>query len=230
MKLAVASLLAAFIAAPLAAQAAQAPARFAVTLQGTVLDDVTYDHTAVATAEDCTSSRTGSGGRQLVVRSLRPTTIEVSRVAADGASSIVYRPSRLVALRVAATRLPGAYSELRRCRFLPPERLSGTCQRAPGSVRRLRAVFRSGRNAILFRRPATTQSDLTACGLDRTLPGGWLHLVRGRIDQNALLGGRSRRVFGRAGGTREVALASNPTLKVTRQTTVRWTLTFQRLG
>ncbi len=82
MKLAVASLLAAFIAAPLAAQAAQQPARFAVTLQGTILDDVTYDRTAVGTADDCTSSRTGSGGRQLVVRSLGPTTIEVSRMAA----------------------------------------------------------------------------------------------------------------------------------------------------
>jgi hypothetical protein len=224
MRLAAVGFVAALLAAPLAAQAAQQPARFAATLQGTIVDEVTYERTVVA--DECTSIRTGRGGRKLAIRSLRPTTIEVT----GGASPIVYRPSRLVALRVAATRLAGAYSELRSCRFLPPEKLNGKCQQETGSVRRVPATFRSGRNAILFNRPATAQNDVTACGLDRTLPGSWLELVRGRIDQDALLNGRSRRVFARAAGTRESTAAVAPTVKVTRQTTVRWTLTFQRLS
>jgi hypothetical protein len=223
MRLASLGVLAALLAAPLAAQAARPPDRFAVTLQGTIVDNLTYERIVVG--EECTAQRTGQGGRGLAIRSLRPTTIEVS----GGAARVAYRPARVVALRVAATTLPGGYSEVRRCRFLPPERLTGKCARAPGAVRRMRAAFRSGRNAILFR-PAPSRVDVTACGLDLPMSGGWLDLVPGRIDQNALVNGRSRRVTSRASGTRAVTIADDPDLQVTRRTTVRWTLTFRRLS
>jgi hypothetical protein len=223
MKLPIASLLAAIVAAPLAAQAAQPPARFAVTLQGTIVDRLSYERTVVD--EDCRSTRTGQGGRQVTIRSLRPTTVEVRR----DASGIRYRPSRVAALGIGETRLAGTYSELRLCRFLPPEKLAGECEREPGSVRRMRLGFRSGRNAILFGRPAPAQSATPACGVDRSVSGGWLHLIPGRIDRDALLNGRSMRVFARGAGTRERALGSDPTLEGTLRTTVRWTLTFRRL-
>jgi hypothetical protein len=226
MRLAALGFLAALLAAPLAAQAAQPPARFAVTLQGTVVDRVTYERFVVG--EECTSERAGHGGRSLAIRSRRPTTVEVT----GGSSGVVYRPARVVALQVAATTLAGAYSEVRRCRFLPPEKLTGKCNRASGSVRRVTAGFRRGRNAIVFRGPARSPADVLACGLDRqqaTL-GGWLHLVPGRIDQAALLGGGSRRVVARAAGTRERKIGGGPAFTGTRKTTIRWSLTFRRLS
>jgi hypothetical protein len=224
MRLAAFGFLAALLLAPLAAQAAQPPARFAVTLQGTVVDRLTYERTVVD--EECTSTRTGDGGRELAIRSARATTVEVSR----RASAAVYRPARVGPLRVTTTTLPGSFLELRRCRFLPPERLSGRCDRAVSSVRRMRAGFRRAPNAILFRRPATVGPDLLACGLDRRSAGGWLDLVRGRIDERALINGRSLRVVARASGTRENPITGDPTLTATQRTTVRWTLVFRRLG
>jgi hypothetical protein len=225
MRPAALGLLAALLIAPLAAQAAQQPARFAVTLQGRIIDNVSYERLGIPVSEDCTARRTGHGGRELTIRSLRPTTIEVIR----GGSRVVYRPARVGRLRVAATRLAGSFLETRLCRFLPPEKRTGTCSRARGPVRRLRAGFRSGRNAIVFRRPAPSRIAITACGLDRSVPGGWLHEVRGRIDQGALLAGRSLRVFARASGTRERTFDTDPLLQRTQRTTVRWTLTFRRL-
>ena len=224
MRLAALAFLAALLSAPLAAQAAQSPARFAVTLQGTIVDRLTYERTTVE--DECTSRKTGDGGRELSIRSLRPTTIEVAR---DG-SRLVYRPARIAAIRVAPASLSGAFLELRSCRFLPPERRRGRCERAAGSVRRLVAGFRSRRHAIVFGRPGPTREVVTACGLGRTIPGGWLHLVSGRIDQDALLNGRSLRIVARAAGTRENLIGGEPTLKVTQRTTVRWALTFRRLS
>lgn len=224
MRLAALGLLAALLAAPLAAQAARPPARFAVTLQGTIVDHLAYERVVVD--EECTTERTGRGGRGLTIRSLRPTMIEVT----GGTTRVVYRPARVAALRVAATSLAGEYVELRSCRFLPPERRLGKCRQAPGSVRRLQAGFRSARNSILFGHPGPSRGDVTACGLDRAMLGGWLNLVRGRIDEGALLNGRSRRVFARAARTREGTIGGDPTLTGTQQTTVRWTLTFRRLG
>jgi hypothetical protein len=115
MRLAALGFVAALMVAPLAAQAAQQPARFAVTLQGKIVDNLTYERIVVA--EDCSSQRTGEGGRELAIRSVRPITIEVS----GNASRVVYRPAQVGTLRVAATRLAGSYAEIKRCRFLPPE-------------------------------------------------------------------------------------------------------------
>lgn len=223
MRLAALGVLAALLAAPLAAQAARQPARYAVTLQGSIVDSVSYERITVG--EDCSIQRTGDGGRELAIRSLRPTTIEVS----GGAPQVVYTPARITALRVAATTLPGSYTEVRRCRFLPPEKLVADCRRSVVTVWRQQANFRSGRNAILFRRPASARSDVTACGLGVSLPGGWLHDFPGRIDQSALVAGRSLRVVARATGTRERTADGDPTFKRTQRTTVRWTLTFRRL-
>jgi hypothetical protein len=224
MRLAALGFLAALLAGPLGAQAAQAPARFSVTLQGTIVDRLTYERTTVD--EECTSHRTGDGGRLVSIQSFRPTAVEVTR----GSAGIVYRPSRIAALQVGATRLAGSFTELRRCRFLPPERVRGSCPRAGISIRLMRADFRSRPNAIAFRRPRSSRSDVTSCGLSQSFPGGWLHLAAGRIDSDALLGGRSRRVIVRASGTRETILAADPTLQATERTTVRWTLTFRRLS
>jgi hypothetical protein len=83
------------------------------------------------------------------------------------------------------------------------QKLAGKCNSVPGSVRRVAAGFRPGRDAIVFRALAPSRADVLACGLDRQQAalGGWLHLVAGRIDQDALLAGRSRRVVARAAGT-----------------------------
>jgi hypothetical protein len=70
---------------------------------------------------------------------------------------------------------------------------------------------------------------VTACGLDRPLPGGWLNQFPGRIDQDALLAGRSLRVVARASGTRQSTFNGDPLFQRTQRTTVRWTLTFRRL-
>jgi hypothetical protein len=93
----------------------------------------------------------------------------------------------------------------------------------------MRAGFQRARNAIRFRRPGESR-DLRPCGLDRAISGGWLNLVSGRIDEAALLTGRSLRVVARASGARESTNAVEPTLQVTQQTTVRWTLVFRRLA
>jgi hypothetical protein len=223
MRLAALGVLATLLIAPLAAQAARQPATYAVTLQGSIVDALSYERAIVG--EDCIIQRTGTGGREVAIRSLRPTTIEV----AGGTSRVVYRPARVVALRVEATTLPGSYTEIRRCRLLPPEKLIVDCRGTAATVRRQRANFRGGRNAILFRRPASLPSDVSACGLGGSVPGGWLHEFPGRIDQGALLAGRSLRVIARASGTRQRTADGDPAFKRTQRTTVRWTLTFRRL-
>jgi hypothetical protein len=224
MRLAAVGFLAALLLAPLAAQAAQPTAEFAVTLRGTVVDRLTYERTTVD--DECTLHTSGDGGRQLSVRSLRATTIEVTR----GASGLVYRPARVSGLRVAATSLEGTFVELRNCRFLPPERRVGRCERAAGAVSRMRAGLRSRRNAIVFARPKPALAQVRACGLGPTVPGGWFHLVSGRIDPDTLIDGRSLRVVARASVTRENSIIGIPTTQGTQRTTVRWTLTFRRLS
>ena len=223
MRLAALGFLAALLAAPLAAQAAQPAARFSVTLQGTIVDRLTYERTT-ADAE-CTTRRTGDGGRLLSIRSFRPTAVRVTR----GSAGIAYRPSRIAALQVAATRLPGSYTDLRRCRSLPPERVRQSCPRAGSGLRLMRADFRRRPNAIAFTPLRSPRTDVTACGLSQSYAGGWLNLASGRVDRRALLSGRSRRVIVRASNTREVILAAEPALQVTDRMTVRWTLTFRRL-
>jgi type 1 fimbria pilin len=113
MRLAALGVLAALLTAPLAAQAAQQPTRFAVTLQGKIVDALSCDRTIVG--DDCIILRTGTGGRELTIRSLRPTTIEVA-----GGSRVASKPARVSALRVTATTRPGP---------TPRSGIAGSCRR-----------------------------------------------------------------------------------------------------
>lgn len=64
-----------------------------------------------------------------------------------------------------------------------------------------------------------------------TLPsGGGFDLALGRVDEEALLSGRSLRVVAAGSATKEDVVVSTPTITVTQRTTVRWTLTFRRQG
>lgn len=221
MKLALVSFFVALVAAPLAAQAAQPPARFAVTLNGVVVDHLTYATTRVT--EDCSIRRTGFGGRELKLRSPQATTIQVTR----SPTGLVYRPSRVLAF-VTGKATIASFGEVKRCREEPILKASGDCKARTLQPRRVGVGFRSRHGTLAFQKPAAP-SDVQVCGLDQTYPGGWLQLARGRIDGNALLNGSAPRVAARGSVRKEATIVSAPTLRVTQRTTVRWTLTFRRL-
>lgn len=224
MRLAVCGFAAALLAAPLAVRAADTPARYAVTLQASVSDELTYER--IHAEEECLIRRTGSGGRELTIRSAGPSSITVVR----GAQGAVYRPARIAQVRIAGRALGGTFAETRRCRGAPLERLVGTCDAIRLPVRLVREPFqRLGRNGIRFRALASTALDLQACGLGRLSGGDVLPFASGKIDENALLSGRAR-VIARGSATRETAVKRDAETTLTRQTTVRWTLTFRRLG
>ena len=226
MRLAVYGFVAALLAAPLAAQAAQPPARFAVTLQATIVDRISYEF--LHSDEECTARRTGTGGHELKLRSVVPTTIQISR---RGART-VFRPARIAAVRRSGTSLAASWSEFRRCRFLPPERFSGKCEAKPLPVaRRPVALRRPSANRIAFGRAATGLA--TACGLDARIQlAGWLNLAPGTVNEDALLNGRSLRVRARGSANREVKgpPTGDPTLKTTERVVINWTLMFRRLS
>jgi hypothetical protein len=221
MKLAIVSFVAALVAAPLAAQAAAPPARFAARLNATVVDHFTYGWTRVS--EDCSIRRTGFGGREIQLRSPGATEIQVTR----GRAGLRYRPSAVLA-RVTGKTTRGSFREVKRCRAEPILKASGDCKAKSLFPRRVRPGFRSGRSAFAFRGPATP-GEVELCGLDPTYPGGWLQLAPGRVNGGALLNGTAARAVARGAARREATIVDTPTLRVTQQTTVRWTLTFRRL-
>jgi hypothetical protein len=142
------SFVAALVAAPLAAQAAAPPGRFAATLNATVVDHFTYAWTRVS--EDCSIRRTGFGGRELQLRSPHATTIQVTR----SATGLRYRPSWIPA-RVTGKTTRGSFGKVKRCRAEPIFKASGDCKAKSLVPRRVRAGFRSGRSAFAFQAPAT---------------------------------------------------------------------------
>lgn len=221
MKLAIVSFVAALVAAPLAAQAAAPPPRFAATLNATVVDHFTYAWTRVS--EDCSIRRTGFGGRELQLRSPRATALQVTRSSAG----LRYRPSWVLA-RVSGRTRTGAFGEVKRCRAEPILKASGDCKAKTLVPRRVRAGFRSSRSAFAFQEP-TAPGDVEICGLEPTYPGGWLQLAPGRVNGDALLNGTAARAVARGSARHEATLVNTPTLRVTQQTTVRWTLAFRRL-
>jgi hypothetical protein len=221
VKLALVSFVAALVVAPLAAQAAAPPARFAATLDATVVDHFTYGRTRVS--EDCSIRRTGFGGRELQLRSPRATTIQVTRSGAG----LSYRPSRVLA-RVTGRATIGSFGEVKRCRAEPILKASGDCKARRLAPRRVRAGFRSGRAAFAFQEPAAP-GQVEICGLDPTYAGGWLQLAPGRVNGDALLNGTAARAVARGSARREATIVDTPTLRVTQLTTVRWTLIFRRL-
>jgi hypothetical protein len=222
VKLALVSFFVALVAAPLAAQAAQPPARFAVTLNGVVLDHLTYGTTRVT--EDCSIRRTGFGGRELQLRSPQATAIQVTR----GPTGLVHRPSRVLA-SVTGKATIGSFGDVKRCRAEPILKASGDCKARTLELRRVRVSFRSGRGTLAFQKPSVP-GDVQACGLDPRYPAGWLELAPGRLSENALLNGTAVRVVARGAAKREKTVVDTPTLRVTQQTTIRWTLTFRRLS
>jgi hypothetical protein len=219
MRLAVVSALAALVAAPLAAEAAEPPARWSATLQASVVDNFQYRQSRLEGR--CRISRTGSSGRQLTLRSLRGTRVQVRR----DAKGVTFGPSRLLAVRVTGGTTPGSAVETRFCPGEPLDRREIDCPAVRSAPWRARPGFRAaGRSAIAFDRAVHPTS---VCGLDRRQPGGWLHLALGSTDLDALVADRSRRVVVRARAVRE-ATSGGFALEVTQTSTVRWTLTFRR--
>jgi len=218
MKFALVSFLAALAAAPLAAQAASTGTRYAVTLQATVEEQTSYTQTTTEN-EDCTSTTTGSDGRELRVR-----TIRAARVGSIRGT---------VRVAVSGTDLGGKWSQLRRCRFEPPERLNGVCR--PTNVGRIVANVsfrRSVPNRIVVGAAADRRLSAEAlCGLpDPVELGRWFDLTVGKIAERRLRAGDPRVVArGTAQRERSVTTSGSQTLMVGQKLTVRWTLTFRRI-
>lgn len=216
MKLALVSFLAALAIAPLAAQAAGT--RYAVTLQATVEEQTSYAQTTTEN-EDCTSTTGGSDGRQLRVR-----TVRAARVGAIRGT---------VRVAVSGTDLGGKWSQLRRCRFEPPERLSGLCRAANvGPIVSTVSFRRTAPNRVAV--GAASDPRLSAeplCGLpDRVELGRWFDLTVGKIAERRLRAGDPRVVAtGTAQRERLVTTSGSQTLKVAQKLTIRWTLTFRRI-
>jgi hypothetical protein len=219
MKLGVLSFVAAMLAAPLAAQASDTQT-FAVTLRGSIVDRFSYEYSE--SDGDCTITRSGTDGRSLVVRSIRPARIRVARAA----GGVAYRPSRLN-VRLTGTSLRGSATEIRRCRAAPLERVQRDC--APKTLPRRGArarFFRPSANRLAFR--TATGPSLDLCGVEgHAVHSSWLDLAEGALDEQSLFTGRVRRVVVRGAVTRE---SHDADLNLTTGTMVRWTLTFRRLS
>ena len=227
MKLAATSFLAAFVVAPLAAQAAQPPARWAVTLSGRVVE--TYSYSDSERQDECFRSRIGTSTRELRVASIAPTVVTVARRGARAA----YSPARLRRVQLRQSVGKGSWSEFLRCLGDPIHKGSGSCDARSPRRRTLRPAFAwSGANRISFR-GSVAAAPLRLCGLERTIgtTDAWLALAPGRVDEQALLAGRARRVVARAELTRDANLPGLPsTISIGQKVTVVWTLRFRRLA
>jgi hypothetical protein len=222
MRLALVSFLAALVAAPLAAQAAQPSTTWAVTLRGTVTDNYEYSESRVDERR-CRIRRIGMSGRRLVFQSARATRIQVAR--AEPVAS--YRPARLRAVRITAGNTGGSVTQTKFCTGEPLERTRVECRATRAAPRLVRLGFRARRTTITFARPSRLTTSV--CGLTAPQPAGWLHIAAARASHGALVAGRSRRVFVFGEATEEVRIPGPP-LEIVRKTTVRWTLTFRRVG
>jgi hypothetical protein len=217
MKLALVSFLAALAAAPLAAQAAPSGTRYAVSLQATVAEQTTYTQSG-SDGEDCTFTKTGSDGRRLLVHAVRP-----ARVAAIRGT---------VRVAVTGARVRGSWSQLRKCRFSPPERLNGKC--APSRINRIVANVsfrRSAPNRIAVGPAGPRLSSLPLCGLAEPVQAGaWIDLAVGSVAERQLRAGKARVLAtGTAERERTLSPATDPTLKLTQKLTIAWRLVFRRL-
>lgn len=221
MRLAVVSFLAALVAAPLAAQAAQTPATWAVTLRGTVTDS--FEYTEGRIENRCRIRRTGTSGRRLVFQSARATRIQVAR----GEPVASYRPSSLRAVRITGGNTGGTVTQTRLCPGEPLDTTKIDCRATRAAPQLMRVGFRARRTTITVNRPS--RSNVSVCGLATPQAGGWLHIARAPASHDALVAGRSLRVFVR-GTANEEARSPGPPLDIIRKTTVRWTMTFRRVG
>ena len=121
MRLAVLGFLAALVALPLAAEAAETPTRWAVTLSGRVVE--TYNYGTANRTPECIVQRFGKTTREWRVVSTRPTVVSVER----WSSHARYRPGQLFRVRITRSAGKGSWTEMRQC--LGEEILtdSGTC-------------------------------------------------------------------------------------------------------
>jgi hypothetical protein len=227
MKLAAVSVVTALLAAPLAAQAAAPPARWAVTLSGRVVE--TYSYNESERQEECVRSRIGTSMRELRVASVAPTVVTVTRAGARA----TYTPPRLRRVQLRQSVGKGSWSEFLRCLGDPISRGSGSCDARSVPRRTLRPIFVwGGANRIVFR-GSVAAAPLRLCGLDRTIGAtdAWLNMAPGRVDEDALLARRARRVVARAELTRDANLPGEPsTTSIHQRIRVVWTLWFRRLS
>jgi hypothetical protein len=226
MRLAAVSFLAALVVAPFAADAAEPPRRWAVTLEGRVTE--TFSYIQSRREEECLVSRYGTSSRVQRVVSARPTVVTVTR---SGAGA-TYRPARLFRVRLAPSTGRGSWSELMRCLGDPLHKDSGTCERRALPARVIRPAYRwGGPNRIAFRPRPRSAPPLRLCGLEITVPAtdAWLSLAPGRVDEELLIAGSRRTVVARAELTRDGEFAPDTSTSGTQKVRVVWTLTFRRL-
>lgn len=221
------SFLGALVAAPLAAQAADPPARWAVTLSGRVVE--TYSYNRIEREEECLRSRFGSSTRELRIVSVGPTVVAVTRAG----GGVTYRPARLRRVQLRQSVGKGSWSEFLRCLGDPLGTGSGTCDARAVGPRAIRPSFGwRGANRISFR-GSVAAAPLRLCGLGTTLSStdAWLSLAAGRVDEEALLAGRARQVVARAELTRDANLPTDsPSTQIQQKLRVAWTLRFRRLS
>ena len=225
MRLAVLGFLAALVTLPLAAEAAQPPTRWAVTLSGRVVE--TYDYGTASRTAECTVRRFAKSTREWRVVSTRPTVVNVDR----WSSRARYRPGQLLGVRITGSAGKGSWTEMRQC--LGEEILtdSGTCSAASQQGRARPGYGWAGANRIAFRRGSGVAA-LRLCGFDRSVASSdaWLSVAPGRVDEEVLLAGSRRRVVARADVSRDAMLSFDPPSgSMTQNLRVAWTLTFRRL-
>ena len=226
MRLAVVGFLAALVALPLAAEAAEPPTRWAVTLSGRVIE--TYDYGNARRDPECTVRRWGKTTREWHVVSTRPTVVSVAR----SSSRARYRPAQLFRVRITTSAGKGSWTETRQC--VGEELLSerGTCSAKSQRARARPAFGWAGANRIAFRRRSSGGS-LRLCGFDQAVTSrdSWLSVAPGRVDEEVLLAGSRRRVVARADVSRDAMLEFDPPFGSMQQhLRVVWTLQFSRLS
>jgi hypothetical protein len=226
MRLAVVVFLAALVALPFAADAAQSPTRWAVTLNGRVVEDYNYGN--ASREAECVVRRFGMSSREWRVVSTRPTVVTVTR----WSSRARYRPGRLFRVRITSTAGKGSWTETRQCLGDELRSDRGTCNaRTQGAS--VRPTFAwSGANRIAFRRRSGSPQ-LRLCGFDWTVssPDSWLSIAPGRVDEELLLSGSRRIVVARADVTRSAMLPFKPPSgSMSQNLRVVWTLRFRRLS
>lgn len=226
MRLAALGFLAALVALPFAAEAAQPPTRWAVTLSGRVVE--TYNYGTASRTAECTVRRFGMTSREWRVASTRPTVVSVERLS----SRARYRPGRLSRVRITRSAGKGSWTEMRQCLGDEIVTDSGTCN-ASSQLGRAQPVFGwAGANRIAFRRRSGV-APLRLCGFDRavTSSDSWLSVALGRVDEEVLLAGSRRRVVARADVSRDAMLPFEPPSgSMTQNLRVVWTLLFRRLS
>ena len=227
MKLAVLGFLAALVALPLAAEAAQPPTRWAVTLSGRVVE--TYNYGTAGRDAECIVRRFGKTTREWRVTSTGPTVVSVQR----SSSHARYRPGQLFRVRLTRSSGKGSWTEMRQCLGEEIRTEAGTCTREVTAGTGAARVRMGRREPDCLPPSLNGRVALRLCGFDRgvTSPDSWLSVAPGRVDEEVLLAGSRRRVVARADVSRDAMLPFEPPSgSMTQHLRVVWTLLFRRLS